>query len=181
MIDISASLADLGLVQADSFKQTAFVVRDIEASAAAFWDEFRIGPWTGWTLTRVGADSRHRGPPVSSEFSACTRTGRDGATIRYRAATGYATACSSSLCSNNKAEDFATLGCTLQTFQQPALQMETRGFRADPGASGFGANSNSCLSFFETEPPIRTIVEMVRAPHGPRAAHFVYPTQEQRL
>ena len=179
MIDISAGLADLGLVQAASFKQTAFVVRDIEASAAAFWDEFRIGPWTGWTLTPdLFRNSHFRGAPGQFSFRHALAW-KDGAQFELVQPLAGDSLFSEHL--ERHGEGLHHIGMYVADIAAARSQMEARGFRAVQGASGFGADGDGCFCYFETDRPIHTIVEIIQAPQGRRPAHFVYPALEQRL
>ena len=60
----------LSLPQVPSFKQIAFVVRSLKVFAFEFWANFRIGPWTGWTITlAVTRDMHFRGKPGQLTFS----------------------------------------------------------------------------------------------------------------
>lgn len=166
--------SQLTLPQVGNFKQTAFVVRDLEASAAAFWEHFRIGPWTGWTITPDVVRKAHfRGQPGRFSFRHALAW-KDGAQYELVQPLDGESLFAEHLAQHG--EGLHHIGMYVPDIVVARAQMEARGFRAVQGAAGFGADGDGCFCYFETDAPIRTIVELIQAPTGRRPPSFSFPT-----
>ncbi len=171
-------LGELTIAQASPFKQTAFVVRDLEASAAAFWRHFRMGPWTGWTLTpNLVRDAHYRGRPGQFSFRHAFAW-RDGVQFELVQPLEGESLFSEHL--ETRGEGLHHIGMYVQDIDRACAQMEARGFRPVQGAAGFGANGDGRFCYFETDDPICSFVELVQAPSVRRPASFVYPKPEEQ-
>lgn len=165
------------IAQNSPFKQTAFVVRDLEASAAAFWTHFRMGPWTGWTITpEMVRDAHYRGRHARFSFRHALAW-RDGVQFELVQPLEGESLFSEHL--NARGEGLHHIGMYVTDIDTACAEMEARGFRAVQGAAGFGAEGDGQFCYFETDDPICSIVELVQPPATRRPPTFSFPGPDE--
>jgi len=167
----------LTIAQNSPFKQTAFVVRDLQASAAAFWTHFHMGPWTGWTITPdVVRDAHYRGEPGQFSFHH-PLAWRDGVEFELVQPIAGDSIFAEHL--ERHGEGQHHIGAYVDDIAMAIGQMQERGFRPVQGASGFGAEGDGQFCYFETDDPICTTVELISPPKVRRPPTFTFdPSQE---
>ena len=167
----------LTVPQASDFKQTAFVVRDIDASMAAFWRHFRMGPWNGWTITpdRV-RDAHYRGQPADFGFRHALAWRGD---VQFELVQPLSGPSIFAEHLETRGEGLHHIGMYVPDIARARVEMEARGFVAVQGASGFGADGSGQFCYFETDDPICAFVELIDAPKERRPPDFVFPAPDQ--
>lgn len=174
----SSQTGPLTIAQQHAFKQTAFVVRDLEKSVQAYWDHFRIGPWTGWDITpEIVRDAHYRGKPANFSFRHALAW-KDGVQFELVQPVSGDSLFSEHL--EQHGEGLHHIGMYVTEIEKARAEMEARGFRAVQGASGFGAEGDGQFCYFETDDPICTVVELVEPPAVRRPPTFTFevPAQE---
>ncbi len=167
--------AALTIPQSSGFKQTAFVVRDLEASTAAYWRHFRMGPWTGWTITpeRV-ATAHYRGKPARFSFRHALAWRGD---VQFELVQPLEGPSIFAEHLDAKGEGLHHIGMYVPDIAKGKADMEASGFTAVQGATGFGADGSGEFCYFETDDPICAFVELIAAPGARRPPDFTFPAE----
>jgi catechol 2,3-dioxygenase-like lactoylglutathione lyase family enzyme len=161
------------LVKAHGIKQIALVVRDIEASMRAYAELFGMAPWTGYTLTpEILKDMHYRGAPARFSFhhALCWK---DGVQMELIQPLDGPSIFADHL--ERHGEGLHHVGIYVPDQPRAVAELTAAGCRAVQGARGFGATGDGAFTYFETDHPIATIVEVIGAPEVRRTPAFVYP------
>ncbi|MCU1523732.1 MAG: Glyoxalase/Bleomycin resistance protein/Dioxygenase superfamily [Microbacteriaceae bacterium] len=155
------------------FRQTAFVVRDLDAAVRHWADDLGIGPWRVWTMRPPQLmDGVYRGTAVPFAFRhALAMSGEvqfeliepiDGSSI-------FADQL------DEIGEGPNHIGAVVDDHQAAVADLIERGFV--PLQSGrFGASGDGLFAYFQ-RPGISTIVELIRPPSERFAPDYTYPAE----
>jgi catechol 2,3-dioxygenase-like lactoylglutathione lyase family enzyme len=154
--------------------QVAFVVRDLEASMHAFWNDFRIGPWSVYVFQppRV-KDMTYRGRRqdfrMRVAFAMCGETQIELV---------------QSLEGPNLYEEFLAqcgegvqhLGIHVADMETATLQMQALGYEVVQSGRGYGVNGDGAFAYFSTGDRLGTLIELIQLPAERYPPDAIYPS-----
>ena len=168
----------LKLMQQLGPKQIAFVVRDLEAAAKAWWDVLRIGPWTAWEYTPAFLrEMTYRGH--SAQFGLKHALAwKDGVQFELVQPTTGPSIFADQL--NAGGEGLNHVGIhVMENHAQAVEEILASGFICVQSAKGFGANGDGAFAYFTSPELTGLIVELIGPPSVRRVPLFVYPRPEE--
>lgn len=164
------------LVQQHGIKQIALVVRDLDASMRAYWDLLRMGPWNAYTMTPdILKDMHYRGEPGHFSFRHALAW-KDGVQMELVQPLSGRSIFADHL--EEHGEGLHHVGIYVPDQPKAVEELKAAGFRAVQGARGFGVRGDGAFTYFETNHPLCTIVEVIGAPVERRQPDLVYPASQ---
>ncbi len=154
-------------------RQTAFVVRDLEASMRVWADALDIGPWAAYTLGPPRLRNMvHRGRPTSFRFRhALVMSGGmqlelvqpiEGPSIFTEHLDAFG-------------EGMHHLGFVVPDHAAASALLVARGFVPLQSAEGFGLDGSGRFAYFEPPDGIGTTIELIDPPKVRAEPEVVYP------
>lgn len=142
--------------------QVAFVVRDLDATMQAYWEDFGIGPWSVHVFEppRV-KDMTFRGQPA--QFRMLVAFAMVGETQIELV---------QSLAGPNLYEEFLAtcgegvqhLGIHVTDMEASSLAMRTLGYELVQSGRGYGVQGDGAFAYFATAGRIGTLIELIQLP-----------------
>lgn len=153
--------------------QVALVVRDLDATVRAYWEQLGIGPWT---IVTFGPDTvrelHYRGRPVPLRMRAAFAMTEnvqleiieslDGPNIyeEFLAAHG---------------EGMHHVGIRVPDLRAAVAEMEARGYAVIQAGYGTGTEGEGGFAYFETDGTLGTLIEFIEMPRQRTAAATLFP------
>jgi hypothetical protein len=153
--------------------QVAFVVRDLEATMSAFWNDFAIGPWSTYVFEppRV-QDMTYRGRRQDFRFRNAFAMCGDTQIELVQSLTGP-----------NLYEDFLAecgegvqhLGIHVSDMAAATRQMQALGYDVVQSGRGYGVKGDGAFAYFSTGRRLSTLVELIQLPEERYPPERVFP------
>jgi methylmalonyl-CoA/ethylmalonyl-CoA epimerase len=167
---------ELGGVLGAPARQTAFVVRDIDAAMRAWADNLDIGPWSAYTLGPPRLrDMVYRGEQSSFTFRhALVMSGSmqlelvqpvEGPSIFTDHLDEYG-------------EGMHHLGFVVPDHAAASALLLARGFTSLQSARGFGLDGSGRFAYFQPPTGVGTVIELIDPPKVRAEPDSVYPQTE---
>jgi methylmalonyl-CoA/ethylmalonyl-CoA epimerase len=154
--------------------QIAFVVRDLETSIRAFWNDFQIGPWSIYVFQ----------PPRVKDMTYRCRP-QD-----FRMRVGFAMCGETqielvqSLEGPNLYEEFLSecgegvqhLGIHVSDMAAATRQMQALGYEVIQSGRGYGVQGDGAFAYFATGDRLGTLIELIQLPAERYPPDATYPS-----
>jgi catechol 2,3-dioxygenase-like lactoylglutathione lyase family enzyme len=153
--------------------QVAFVVRDLEASMHAFWNDFGIGPWSIYLFQ----------PPRVQDMT------YRGHRQDFRMRVGFAMCGDTqielvqSVEGPNLYEEFLAqcgegvqhLGIHVSDMAAATRQMQALGYEVVQSGRGYGVQGDGAFAYFSTGDRLGTLIELIQLPEERYPPDEVFP------
>ena len=161
------------LAQAHPIRQTALVVRDLDAAVRAWWDLLRVGPWNVFTLSPdILQDMHYMGVPARFGLRHALAW-KDGTQIELVQPLDGPSIFADHLAQHG--EGLHHIGIYVPDHARAVAEFRDRGCEPIQSARGFGVTGDGAFAYFRTRQPLGTIVELIQAPSVRRTPDYTYP------
>jgi methylmalonyl-CoA/ethylmalonyl-CoA epimerase len=152
--------------------QVGLVVRDIDATAQRYWDEFGIGPWRFYTLDPLNTPNMSfRGKPVQHAFRAALASIGD-VTLELIEPLSGSSVYAEHLAAHG--EGLHHLAFAVEDYESAREQLKDRGYQELQHGRPFDVND---YSYFDTDRTLRFMTEL----SSKEAADKAFPPPERTL
>jgi methylmalonyl-CoA/ethylmalonyl-CoA epimerase len=167
------------LAQIHGVKQIALVVRDLEAAIRVWWDLLRVGPWNAYTLSpEILSDMHYYGKPARFGLRHALAW-KDNVQIELVQPLEGPSIFADHLAKHG--EGLHHLGIYVPDHAHATAEFVAQGFVPIQGARGFGVTGDGAFTYFRTNHPLATIVELIQAPLVRRDPELTYPVTPERV
>ena len=153
--------------------QVAFVVRDLEAKIAAFWNDFGIGPWSIYTFE----------PPRVKDMTFRGNRQDFAMRVAFAMCGDLQFELVQSLRGPNLYEEFLEqcgegvqhLGIWVPDITAATQQMQSLGYEMVQSGRGDGVRGDGAFAYFATTDRLATLVELIELPAERYPPERTYP------
>jgi len=153
--------------------QIAFVVRDLHAATATFWEKFGIGPWSVYAME----------PPRVKEMTYRGRRQDFRMRVAFAMCGDVQFELVQSIEGPNVYEEFLAqcgegvqhLGVHVRDIEFARQQMEGIGYEVVQSGRGYGVQGDGAFAYFSTGASIGTLIELIQLPAERFPPDATYP------
>lgn len=160
----------------NTINQIGIVVKDLDKTMEAYWNQFGIGPWRVYHLGPGMKDMTYYGKPCSFSLKVgVTRIGN--LAIELLQPLSGPTPLKDFL--EKHGEGMQHVGIVVENLEKAIAEMKQQGYEVIMSARGLGTKGDGGSAYFNTGESLGTLVEFIEMPEEMQPPQRIYPEPKE--